>query len=112
MTPQSVGPGDLLRIERDADGTWHLVGEVDLSNADALLACLEPTASGAQTVVLDLTGLTFMDSSGIRVLVLLLQKQPEGARMVLRVREGPVVRTLRLLDLGSLPNVDVMVTEN
>jgi anti-sigma B factor antagonist len=107
MAEGSVGSGDLLRVDRDAEGTWHLVGEVDLSNADALLARLEPSVQATDAVVLDLTGLTFMDSSGIRVIVLLMQRLSDGGRMVLRLREGPVARTVRLMDLGSLPNVDV-----
>ncbi|KUH40379.1 MULTISPECIES: STAS domain-containing protein [Streptomyces] len=60
-TPLSLAPG------RRPDGTALLtaVGEIDMSNADALAAALD-TAHGP--VVLDLTEVGYLDSAGLNVL--------------------------------------------
>ena len=45
-------------------------GEVDLASATDLEACIRHALEGSpSSVVLDLAGLTFIDSSGLRVLV-------------------------------------------
>jgi anti-sigma B factor antagonist len=47
-----------------------LTGELDLATADAVQAELERIeARDATSIVLDLKGLTFMDSTGVRLLV-------------------------------------------
>jgi anti-sigma B factor antagonist len=60
-----------IRSERDGDvHTMALTGELDLATADAVQAELERIeASDATSIVLDLKGLTFMDSTGVRLLV-------------------------------------------
>ncbi|WP_228982037.1 STAS domain-containing protein [Streptomyces sp. DH12] len=60
-TPLTLTPG------RRADGTTLLtaVGEIDMSNTDALAAALD-TAPGP--VVLDLTEVGYLDSAGLNVL--------------------------------------------
>lgn len=60
-TPLTLTPG------RRPDGTALLtaVGEIDLSNADALAEALD-RAPGP--VVLDLTGVEYLDSAGLNVL--------------------------------------------
>ncbi|SMD24868.1 STAS domain-containing protein [Lentzea albidocapillata] len=65
MEPQP----DLLEVRRHGE-LVTLTGEVDLSNSDLLraelaLACL----SGDGDVVVDLTALTFIGSSGLHVLI-------------------------------------------
>jgi anti-sigma B factor antagonist len=51
-------------------------GELDFVSAPELRAALEAVSDGKR-VVLDLSGLSFMDSSGLGVLVSLRQRQPE-----------------------------------
>lgn len=58
-----------LAIAEDAQGdlvVLRAVGEVDLTNADTLQRSVEGTT--AQRVVLDVSGLTYLDSSGIRAI--------------------------------------------
>lgn len=55
--------------EHDTD-VIALVGELDLANAaDVEAELLRVEATDAHAIVLDLSGLTFMDSTGIRMLV-------------------------------------------
>jgi anti-anti-sigma factor len=65
-----------LRIrERGTIVLATVEGEVDLSNKDRLMADLtEAVANSATGLVLDLTGLEFMDSSGVHMLYMLAER--------------------------------------
>ena len=52
--------------QTDGVAVVAVAGEIDLTNADAMRAALEGTATLA--VVLDLSAVTFLDSSGIRAI--------------------------------------------
>ncbi len=54
------------RDDRDGVDVIQLDGEVDLTNADAVLAAVEATLS--PSVVLDLTRVGYLDSSGLRAI--------------------------------------------
>jgi anti-sigma B factor antagonist len=62
-----------LQIDRVAgkDGTvlLHLRGELDLGSADRLRRALAELPAGATTIVLELRGVEFMDSSGLAALI-------------------------------------------
>ena len=82
----------ILEVEtKRTDGLVQLVlrGELDLSTVDKVeqeLAALE--AEGERLVVLDLSGLTFLDSTGLRLMVTADQRaQKDGRRLV--IVKGP-----------------------
>ena len=81
---------DRLAVAVAPDGPGRFVvtlaGELDLAAADGFWGELEPLIEPAGVVVLDGTELRFLDSSGLRVL-LLAQCQGEGGR-----REAPADR--------------------
>jgi anti-sigma B factor antagonist len=57
---------------RQSGDRWYVqpVGELDLDTAPLLEQQMEAArAAGAKTVVLDLRGLTFMDSTGLRLVI-------------------------------------------
>lgn len=60
-----------LRSQRAGDvHTIALTGEMDLSNAaEVERELLHVEATAARTILIDLSGLTFMDSTGIRLLI-------------------------------------------
>ena len=62
---------DRLHIDRASDATCHwLTVRGDLDHASApLLAEWSPPHEGPATVVVDLTGCTFLDSGGIRAIL-------------------------------------------
>jgi len=63
---------DEFRIEeerRDGVVVLSLHGDLDLASADAVAQRLDTLAGAAETVLLDLDGLAFMDSSGLRVVL-------------------------------------------
>src|SRR4051812_37767622 len=72
-------PRESLRLEerRNGDRTILAVhGELDLATVDAVRARLDALRAERRPVVLDLDGLEFMDSTGIR---LVLQAAEDGA---------------------------------
>jgi anti-anti-sigma factor len=94
----SRGPFRLARVSRLAyetseDGTVAVVslrGELDLGAVPSLEPELERLAGepGLETVALDLRGLEFMDSSGLRLVVLTEQRLRGAGRRLALVR-GP-----------------------
>jgi anti-anti-sigma factor len=93
-----------IRIEQDS-GTVHVVleGELDIATtprADAELRRLE--GEGASVIVLDLRGLTFMDSTGLRLLVAADARAREAGHRLAIVRgPGPVHRVLEITGLHT-----------
>jgi anti-anti-sigma factor len=57
---------EISRDDEDGVAVVRVEGEVDLTNADALLQAVEATTSSA--VVLDLSQVAYLDSSGIRAI--------------------------------------------
>jgi anti-anti-sigma factor len=83
--------------------TVFLSGEMDLDCADALREAVAEAARGAETVVLDFSGVSFIDSSGTGIFVrLCLDLKSQGTPLVAR-NLTPAVRgvfdMLRVRDL-------------
>jgi stage II sporulation protein AA (anti-sigma F factor antagonist) len=73
-----------------AEHVVRVVGELDVSNVDRLRALLDTIEEPCAAIVVDLGELTFMDSSGIGVL---LERHRRGATVTLR-NPSPIVRRL------------------
>lgn len=88
-----------LDIARDADGALILAGEIDSYTAPDLA---ERLAADPPVEVLDVAGVTFIDSSGLRVLVEVHQaRAARGSRLVLRAPSAPVQRLLEISGLAG-----------
>ncbi len=66
MTGDEQGIAEITRDDREGIDVIRVGGEVDLTNADAVQAAVEATRSAS--VVLDLTRVAYLDSSGIRAI--------------------------------------------
>lgn len=74
MAPVDNGATALGSIETELDGSGaqivKLLGEIDISNADAIGRELDRVVADSHSpVIIDLSGLEFMDSSGIAMLL-------------------------------------------
>ena len=92
-------PAAEFSVTRRASGEAVVVapvGEIDLATVDALAQALAAAREEAQSVVLDLREVTFMDSAGLR---LVLETSRAGAEFA--VVRGPR-EVQRLFDLVGL----------
>jgi anti-sigma B factor antagonist len=87
----------------NAPRTWRvdLHGAIDLETAPELSEELEDLASrGAKLVVVDLTDVEFLDSSGLRALVHGARTvEAGGGRLLVEGASGAVERVLELTDV-------------
>jgi anti-sigma B factor antagonist len=83
MTGDEQGIVEITRDDRDGVDVIQIGGEVDLTNADAVEAAVEATRSAS--VVLDLTRVAYLDSSGIRAIDRSHRRLVAGSRALLIV---------------------------
>jgi anti-sigma B factor antagonist/stage II sporulation protein AA (anti-sigma F factor antagonist) len=93
-----------LDVRRDGPATRIVAtGALDLASAAELRTAAYEASDGARDVVLDLRGLTFIDSSGLGTLLNLRgELRREGVRMVVDTEDGPIRRALESTGLGEL----------
>ena len=86
-------------------GQFELAGEIDAHSAPMVSERVE-SAHGSK-LVLDLAGVTFMDSSGLRVIVQLHQQaQAGGPQLVITHASRPVIRLFDIAGLSDLLQAD------
>ena len=105
VTDEPTGPILELTVDGGPTTTVVLAGELDPATAPNLRDAVGDLVADpdVERVVLDLSGLTFLDSSGLRVFVTAREELRErGAELVLR---GPSANTQRLLDITGLGEI-------
>jgi anti-sigma B factor antagonist len=100
---------DTWRLDRTAEGL-SVHGEIDLATAEpfeerAIEAVMDAPVS---SVLIDLSGVTFMDSAGTRALIRVMGLQ-SGKSLVVQPSR-PVFKVLQLVALTDrvLPNVEIL----
>lgn len=99
-----------LRSERDGDvHIVELIGELDLDGAPRLEAeLMRVEASDAPSIVVDLGALEFIDSTGIRLLLMAAERSSETGRLTFLKGPRQVHRVFEITDLvDRLPFADV-----
>lgn len=91
-----------MRSEREGDvHTLRLSGELDLATAPDVQRELEHVeATDAESIVLDLSELTFMDSTGVRLLVTAHARARADSNRLTLLRGGRAVQ--RILHLSGV----------
>ena len=80
------------------------IGDLDISTAPRLAAAVEAAvADGARTLVVDLAGLTFIDSTGLRWLLTLAERSRGDGLDLELVRPRPAL--MRLFELTATADV-------
>ena len=70
MSEPAIPPEFSVVVERQDDGdVVRVVGELDLSTVTELTEATRPLVERSRTVLFDLSGLSFVDSSGLRFFV-------------------------------------------
>ncbi len=79
-------------------------GEVDIASADALAAALAEALAAYSTVIVDMAGVTFIDASGLHV-ILQAASALNGRGPLTLVHAQRVARLLDLVGLAGTPSV-------
>lgn len=97
-----------LTVRSEREGGVHticLIGELDLATADGAQAEIERVeGTDARSIVLDLSPLKFMDSTGVRLLVNAYSRSRANSNRLTLLRGGAAVQ--RVLQLSG---VDVLL---
>ena len=102
-TASDGDPPTFLTIEDLGDGVLRLIGELDMATAPALQRHLE---RGSPVSVLDLREVTFIDSTGLSVLVRANRERQRGESLILRSPTDLVCRVLEITGLLDVFLID------
>lgn len=108
MNPAVIPPFSVTAASREGVARLAVSGELDVATAPELASALSAAMAHETPVLLDLSGVTFMDSSGIAVLLAAI-KAAQANGWDLGVTPGlsaPVKATLQLT--GLLPLLPVL----
>lgn len=86
---------------------YRLTGELDMATADDLSALLQGESGRELPVVLDFEGISFMDSSGLRVLLEAARAEDGGTAIVIVRPSEQVQRVLDISIPGGVPGLEV-----
>jgi anti-anti-sigma factor len=105
----------LLTVTTAEGGAWAIVsvrGEIDVSTASSLEDALRACVASSGKVIIDLSGVRFMDSTGLNVLIRVQSGGPGQPPPVLRLAAVPerVTKLLRLTQLDLVFAVYPSVT--
>jgi anti-anti-sigma factor len=92
---------DNLIVHEVGDGEVRLIGEIDMDTSPILRRCLE---ADPRITVIDLREVTFVDSTGLSVLVNANRHRAEG--IVLRSPAGAVARVLELAGMDRFFRIE------
>jgi anti-sigma B factor antagonist len=97
-------PGSRLEVTATSTG-WEVRGEIDAHTAPTLAAAMAALPTGVAT--LDVAGVTFMDSSGLRVLIEAATRAREGSGDLVIVHSTPgIARLVEISGLGGQLRLD------
>lgn len=90
----------------ESERGFRLRGDLDIYNVDAAREALEPEMHG--TLVLDLSGVDFMDDSGLGLLVGAVKRlrEREGS-LVLRNPNSQIMRVFEVTGLVKVPGLTI-----
>ena len=95
-----------LQITPTNEG-FRLEGELDMATADDLSQLLKVAVLECRPLVLDFSGVSFMDSSGLRALLEAAGQTEEGGSVIVL---NPSLQVRRVLDIsipGGTPGLEV-----
>ena len=100
----AIPPEEFSIAASDRDGRAHLTlrGELDLATAPELEQLVNEHIDAGQEVVVDLRGLEFMDSSGIRVLVAAHARAGRTGARLFVVRPAPGNAVAKIVEVSGL----------
>lgn len=100
---------DQLKIETtEHPFGLRLSGEIDMASAPALQEALIVALADRRPVTLEMKDVTFIDSSGLKVIVSLAAESSSAEPITLKDPSVVVRRVLELFGMERLPNIRVV----
>lgn len=99
-TPKDPPMAAFIREEAADGNLLHVVGEVDLANADEFQNAVMEIAGKNGDLIIDLTACTYMDSSGLRVIATAHKAVEDRLRVVIPT-SGSVHRIFEITGLAN-----------
>ena len=90
-----------LRVDPSSDGTVYVSGELDMAVADGFVESVMASLDPQSELVLDLKGLEFIDSTGIRAL-LEVARRVRPIPLVVRSPRPNVAKVLEIVNIDAL----------
>jgi anti-sigma B factor antagonist len=97
---------DGFQVELDGERGARLRGELDVAAYDAATAAAAPLFEATGDVTLDLSDLSFVDSSGIRLFIRLHKALDGRGALILR---APSPHVAYILEIAGLPEIGIRV---
>jgi anti-anti-sigma factor len=94
-------------IKADDDRTFRFIGELDITNVQQVEDALELEIAAAGDLRLNLSELSFVGSTGIRLFIRLAQTRSGTDSLVLVDPSPTVRRVLDLTELERLPHLEI-----
>ena len=96
-----------FEITADGPRLYFLTGELDLSTLPLMETAIAPGVAKGGPVTLDMSGLTFIDSTGVGSILRSLKALPSGCIVLHGVRDA-VQRVLDMMSVDRAPNLHVI----
>lgn len=90
---------------------YRLVGALDISSADKLAEVLREECRQSGDVILDISGLKFIDSSGLHVVLDACDQLRDG-RLIMRNPTAPVDRVFELAGIERVEGIRIQKSAN
>lgn len=85
-----------------------ILGDIDMSTADAFAAAIAPSVEAGGPVPIDLSGVGFMDSTGLHVLLdAAVALGDRGCVIVHGARDG-AAKVIELTGIAARPNIHII----
>jgi anti-anti-sigma factor len=85
---------------------YFLTGELDLASEDSLDDFLRSAMADGGPVTVDMSAVTFMDSTAIEVFARVLSDVPSGCLTLHGVKRS-ILRTMQIMGVGAIPGLHV-----
>lgn len=96
----------LTIVELDGQRGLRLIGELTAESAPRLAQAFE-RMQGAGQATLDLSQLTFVDSTGLHAIAALARAENGSGRVILEGVKLQIARLLEITDLAGHPDLDI-----
>ncbi len=97
-----------FRITYKGPMTYFLEGDLDIASVSALTAAISDSIGAGGPITLDLSGLTFIDSTGVGAVLKAANDHLPGGCIVLHGVHDATQRVVDLMGVDKTPNIHVL----